>query len=343
MSEKIFNGRKSVRAAIAQISPVFMDKQKTIEKANRYIKEAGEKGVDIVVFPESYIPVFPWWQEGPNDNMKVFADVNLALQDNAVVVGSEDTALIGQAAKEANVNVVMGCTELDSKPGSRTLYNSMIYFNREGEVVGVHRKVIPTNTERCFHGNGQGGDNLMVKNLDVGRVGGLVCWENHMILMRAMLVCQAEEIHIASWMGMFSGMPSDDMTVVDAERKNPQNYITSDIEPAIRAHAFETQGFVLSACAYMPKDEVPDDFPYKESTNWDCVYGGSSIVDPFGCYLVEPVYDKEGLIIADLEADLIKLCKAQFDAVGHYSRPDLVKLIYKDTTDDQLIKMSDIK
>lgn len=343
MSEKVLNGRKSVRAAIAQISPVFMDKVKTIEKANQYIKEAGEKGADIIVFPESYIPVFPWWQEGPNDNMKDFADVNLAFQENAVVVGSEDTLMIGQAAKEANINVVMGCTELDPREGSRTLYNSMLYFNRDGEVIGKHRKVIPTNTERTFHGNGQGGENLMVKNMDIGRVGGLVCWENHMIMMRAMQVCQGEEIHVACWPGMFAGMVRDDMTVVDAERKNPQNYNTSDIEPAIRVHAFETQGFVLSACAYMPKEEVPDNFPYKESTNWDWVYGGSSIVDPFGCYIVEPVYDKEALIIADLDADLIKLCKHQFDAMGHYSRPDLVKLVYKDTDDDYLIKMSDLK
>lgn len=342
MSEKIFNGRKSVKAAIAQISPVFMDKQRTIDKAVKYIREAGEKKADIVVFPESFIPAFPYWHEGPNDNIEEFAKVNLQFQDNAVTVGSEDTMIIGQAAKDANTNVVMGCTELDDREGSRTLYNSMIYFDRNGEIIGRHRKVVPTNTERCFHGMGQGGENLTVKNMDIGRVGGLVCWENHMIMMRAMMACQGEEIHVACWPGTFSGMPEGEMTVVDSERKNPQSYNTSDIEPAIRAHGFETQGFVLSACAYMPKEEVPDDFPYKEATNWDWAYGGSSIVDPFGCYIVEPVYDKEALIVADLDSDMIKLAKHSFDVMGHYSRPDLVKLVYKDTEDDYILKMSEL-
>lgn len=341
MSGKIFNGRQCVKAAIAQIAPVFMDKDKTIEKAIDYIGMAGEQKVDIVVFPESFIPAFPYWQEGPNDAMEDFAKVNLDFQNNAVLVGSEDTDRLAQAALKANVNIVMGCTELDDRIGSRTLYNSMLYFSRTGELAGRHRKVVPTNTERCFHGMGQGGENLKIKNLDIGRVGGLVCWENHMIMMRALLACQGEEIHVACWPGTFSGMPNDSMTVVDSERKNPQNYNTSDIEPAIRCHAFESQGFVLSACAYMPEEEVPGDFPYKDRTNWDWAYGGSSIVGPFGCYLVEPVYDREELIVAELDSDLIRLAKHSFDVLGHYSRPDLVKLVYKDTEEDYLVKMSD--
>jgi hypothetical protein len=93
----------------------------------------------------------------------------------------------------------------------------------------------------------------------------------------------------------------------------------------------------------MTKDDVPDDFPYKEATNWDWANGGSSVVDPFGCYIVEPIYDKEELIYAELDPDLIKLAKHSCDVMGHYSRPDLVKLVYKDTTDDYLLKMSEIR
>ncbi|MCQ4637948.1 carbon-nitrogen hydrolase family protein [Anaerovorax odorimutans] len=341
MSGKIFNGRKSVKAAIAQISPVFMDKDKTIEKAIEYIGMAGGQKADIIVFPESFIPAFPYWQEGPNDRMEDFAEVNLAFQNNAVLAGSDDTSRLEEAARKADVNIVMGCTEMDERPGSRTLYNSMLYFSRTGELIGKHRKVVPTNTERCFHGMGQGGENLKVKAMDIGRVGGLVCWENHMIMMRALLACQGEEIHVACWPGTFSGMPDETMTVVDSERKNPKSYNTSDIEPAIRCHAFESQGFVLSACAYMPESEVPDDFPYKGRTNWDWAYGGSSIVDPFGCYIVEPVYDREELIAAELDSDLIRLAKHSFDVLGHYSRPDLVRLVYKDTEDAYLVKMSE--
>ncbi len=340
MRNTVLNERNNVRVAIAQISPVFMDKEGTIKKAIRYIEEAGEKKADLIVFPESYIPAFPYWQEGSNDPAKDFAEVNLAFQNNAVQVNSKDTDKLSAAVKKARINLVMGCTELDDRIGSRTLYNTMIYFDREGQIVGRHRKVVPTNSERCFHGMGQGGGNLLLHNMDIGRVGGLVCWENHMIMMRALLACQGEEIHIAIWPGTFSAMPKDDMTVVDREDKNPQSYNTCDIEPAIRCHAIETQGFVVSACLYQPKEEVPDDFPYKERTNWSWGCGGSSVVDPFGCYVVEPVYDKEILIFADLDPDLIKLAKHSLDLMGHYSRPDLVKLIYKDTEEDYILKMS---
>ncbi len=343
MLQEVLGGKPNVKVAIAQISPVFMNKEKTIEKAIKYILEAGEENVDLIVFPESFIPAFPYWQEGPNDLVENFAKVNLDFQENSVLVNSDDTKKLSEAAKEADLHIVMGCTELDDRPGSRTLYNSMLYFNRRGELYGKHRKVVPTNTERCFHGMGQGGDNLLINQTDIGRIGGLVCWENHMIMMRALLACQGEEIHVACWPGYFSGMPVEGMTVVDREDKNPKSYSTSDIEIAIRCHAFETQGFVLSACAIQPKDGVPDDFPYKESTNWSWANGGSSIVDPYGCYIVEPVFDEEKLIIADLDSNLIKLAKHSFDVMGHYSRPDLVKLVYKDTEDNYLIKMSEMQ
>lgn len=185
---------------------------------------------------------------------------------------------------------------------------------------------MPTNQERCFHGCGGGGENLLVYQTDIGRLGGLVCWENHMFLIKAAMICQGEEIHVAVWPGTWSGMPLPDMTYVDRESKNPQNYNTCDIEPAIREYAFESQCFVISACGYQPEEEVPDDFPYKAKTNWDWACGGSAIVDPFGCYLVEPVYGCEKIITATLSAELIKAAKNGFDALGHYSRPDLVQI-----------------
>jgi len=339
LSKAIFGGKDKITAAIAQVSPVFLDKKRTIEKAIEYIHKAGNEGADIVVFPESFIPAFPYWQQGYNDPSIDWFDVHVKFQEESVVVGSKDTALLAEAARQANVHVNMGCTELDDAVGSRTLYNTMLYFDRNGNLYGRHRKVVPTNQERCFHGMGGGGDNLKVYDTDIGRIGGLVCWENHMILIRALLALQGEEIHIANWPGTWSGLPTEDMTYVDRESKNPQSYNTSDVEPAIRAHAFEAQTFVISACGYQPADEVPDDFPYKDKTNWDWANGGSSIVDPFGCYVVEPVYDKEALIVAELDGTMIKAAKNGFDLLGHYSRPDLVQLSYNNTEYKHLTEM----
>lgn len=333
----VFAGKNKVHVSIAQISPVFLDKKKTIEKAIKYIHKAGQKGADLIVFPESFIPAFPYWQQGPNDPASDWFDVHVKFQEESVLVGSEDTDKLSKAAQEANIHLVMGCTELDNAVGSRTLYNTMLYFDRDGHLYGKHRKVVPTNQERSFHGRGGGGDNLKVYNTDIGRLGGLVCWENHMILIRALMALQGEEIHIANWPGIWSGDPTDDMTYVDKESKNPKTYNTSDVEPAIRAHAFESQSFVISASGYQPAEEVPDDFPYKHKTNWSWANGGSSIVDPFGCYVVEPVYDKEDLIIAELDGDLIKAAKNQFDLLGHYSRPDLVQLKYNNSEYKHLV------
>lgn len=343
MNKAVFAGKGKVTAAIAQVSPVFLDKKRTIEKAIHYIHEAGNKGADLVVFPESFIPTFPYWQQGNNDPSSDWFDVHVTFQNESVVVGSSDTELLGKAAKSAGINVVMGCTELDDLVGSRTLYNTMLYFDREGNLFGRHRKVMPTGQERTFHGMGGGGDNLKVYDTDIGRVGGLVCWENHMILIRAVMAYQGEEIHVATWPGTWSGLPKENMTYVDQEAKNPQSYNTCDLEPAVRAHAFEAQTFVLSACGYQPADEVPDSFPYKEKTNWDWANGGSSIVDPFGTYVVEPVYDKETLIVAELDGDLIKAAKNAIDLLGHYSRPDLVQLKYNDREFSHLIPMSSEK
>lgn len=340
MNKKIFNDREKVTAAIAQITPIFMNKKETIQKAIEYIHAAGEKGADIVVFPESYIPVFPYWQQGWNDPFEEWYDVHLAFQNESLVVGSKDTDLLSKAAAEAGLHVVMGCTELDDAVGSRTLYNTMLYFDNNGKLYGRHRKVIPTGQERSFHGRGGGGDNLKVHQTNIGRIGGLVCWENHMLSIRALMAYQGEEMHIATWPGTWSNMPTGDMKLSDSELKNPQSYNTCDIEPAIRAHAFEAQTFVISACGYMPGDEVPDSFPYKDKANWDMAIGGSSIVDPYGNYIVEPVYNKEELIIAELDGTLIKAAKNAFDLLGHYSRPDLVQIVFNDQEYDHLIPKS---
>src|SRR5699024_3146079 len=148
--------------AIAQTSPVFMNKKLTIQKAIEWINDASKQGADMVVFPESFIPAFPYWEQGGSDPIEDWHEVHVMFQDQSLLVGSEDTDLLSRAAKQAGIHVVMGCTELDDAVGSRTLYNTMLYFDREGEIYGRHRKVVPTHTERCFHGMGSGKNNLDV-------------------------------------------------------------------------------------------------------------------------------------------------------------------------------------
>lgn len=333
MSKKVFAGKSRVKVAVVQATSVFLNKEKTLEKVSDKVAEAARDGLDLVVFSESYVPCFPYWQQGYNDNSKDWFDVHVAFQDNAVYVPGADGKLLSDISRKNKVNLIIGCTEIDDLPGSRTLYNTLLYYDRSGELIGRHRKVMPTNQERSFYGMGGGGDNLKVYSTDIGRLGGLVCWENHMVLIKASMMCQGQELHIAVWPGTWSGVPLDNMTYVDKESKNPQTYNTCDIEPAIREYAFESQAFVISACGYQPSASIPDDFPYKSKTNWDWACGGSSIVDPFGCYLVEPVYNCEKIIIAELESDFIKAAKNGFDLMGHYSRPDLVQIIVTNRKD----------
>jgi len=321
---RILGGRDMVKVAVAQISPVYLDKQKTIEKACGYIKEAGSNGAELVVFPEAFIPGYPaYFTMGYETDPHLWTDFMISLQDNALSIPGEDTEILGAAAREAGTYLVVGCNELDDRPGSRTVFNSLVYIGSDGRVLGKHRKLMPTYTERIYWGMGDGSD-IRVIDTDIGRIGGLICWENHMPLVRSAMLYQGEDFHIAVWPGNWK-RGSDKLLAPDTSPGGA----SCNLQSLIRVHAFEAGSFVLSACGYLDAEDFPakwDNIKNGDHINYDWASGGSSIVNPAGRYLAEPCFEKDSLIYAECYANQIKAVKAVFDSLGHYSRWDIAKL-----------------
>ncbi len=315
-----------VKAAALQIAPVFMNKQETIEKYCDYIAEAGREGAQLIVTPETGIPTYPYWRERfgytSPETIEKWRGTVVEYYRNSISI-PEDTGQLCRAAKSANAYCVIGCSEQDDRGGSGTLYNTMLFIDRNGEVMGRHRKLMPTYQERVFWGHGDAGD-LQVFETEIGRLGALICYENHMTLLKAAMAVKGEEIHVIGWPGYwkYSGprMAARDMS----GEVGP--YHTCDQDSAVREYAFETQTFVVSSNLYLPAEAVREDFPFKDSANFRWAVGGSSIVNPFGMYLVEPVFKKETILYAELHMDDRIVAKTVFDCMGHYSRWDVVSL-----------------
>src|SRR3990172_5322636 len=324
MNKKILGGRDKVKVAVVQASPVFMDKQKTIEKACDLIKDAGRNGAELIAFSEAFIPGYPaYYTVGYETNPHEWTDYMIALQDNSVVIPSKDTEILGQAAKEAGSYVVIGCNELDSRLGSCTVYNSLLFIGKDGNFMGRHRKLMPTYTERLYWGQGDASD-IKVFDTDIGRIGGLICWENHMTLIRAAMIHRGEEFHIAVWPGNWK---KGEKHLLDADT-SPGGALCN-LQSLIKVHAFEAGAFVLSGCGYLDSDDFPEKWHYLrdgDHINYDWARGGSSIVSPAGRYLAEPNFEKDAILYAECHANQIKAVKAVFDSLGHYSRWDIAQL-----------------
>jgi amidase/nitrilase len=331
-------GLEKVRVAVAQASPVFLNKRETIKKAKNLISEASSNNAGLVVFPETWIPTYPYWTPaalGENDAKK-YMQIMATLQDNSVRIPSEDTKELCEAARRYHIHVVIGCNEIGGDgdvPSSRTLYNSLLFIDDDGTLLGRHRKLMPTLDERLVWGFGDGTD-LNVYSTKIGRIGGLICWENHMVLVRAAMILKGEEFHVAVWPG--SWVTGKHLNDPDREGRY------CDLYPAIREHAFEAGAFVVSAVPVITPEQVPVEIPYREKMlmNMEQACGGSAVVDPLGNYISGPTFNKEALLYADCEAESIKYAKAFFDALGHYARFDVVRL---DMRADRLSPFSQTK
>lgn len=333
---KVLGGKERVRVAVAQASPVFLDKDKTIEKACKLIEEAGNNGAELLAFPEAFIPGYPaYYTVGYETNPHEWTDYMIALQDNALSIPSEDTEILANAAKEADIHVAIGCSELDDRKGSSSLFNSLLFISREGKILGKHRKLMPTFTERLYWAQGDGSD-LEVYETDIGRIGGLICWENHMILVRAHMIYSGQDFHVAVWPGNWKRGSEQ---LLDADTSN--NGGTCNLQSLIKVHAFESGAFVLSACGYLDSADIPQRWKHiKEGDhfNHNWAHGGSAIVNPAGRYLFEPIFEKDAILYADCYANQIKAVKAVFDSLGHYSRWDVAKLIFKKEKLDPIVR-----
>jgi nitrilase len=315
---------RKIVGAVAQVAQHFFDTKQNLAKAIDFIHEAGRSGADIIVFSECYLGQYPYFAQYHDISGTNFDKLWTALFDGAVVVNGDECRALAEAARSARIHVVMGCNELSDEPGSATLYNTMLFFNRRGELIGRHRKLMPTNHERMVHGRGDGRD-LRVYSTDIGMLGGLICYEHHMTLSKYAMAAMGEEIHVAMWPGMWrAGNPDLGERVLEADLGEP---FSCDAEVAIRAYAAETGNFVLSASGYTPKENISKEWrELITNLQADWAVGGSSIVAPGGSYLVSPVVNEERLLVAELDMNRRRLWRAWMDPMGHYSRPDVYNL-----------------
>jgi aliphatic nitrilase len=292
--------KEIVRVAAAQLAPVYQDRDATIEKACATIRRAGRDGVRLIAFPEAFIPGYPYWAMVLDPlSTSEFAG---RLFEQAVEIPSPATNALCGAAHEAGCQVVMGITE---RAGA-TLYNTLLFIDADGRVLGRHRKLVPTSHERMVWGRGDGSD-LNVWETDLGTVGGLICYEHSNALYRYALQAQGEEIHIAAWPGGIA--------------------IDSIIDAAVRHYAFEMQGFVINVTALLTA-EIAAVLGDAARDRAALVVGGgcTAILGPCGNLLAGPCRDEEAVLHADLDPAARTRMKMVVDSIGHYARPDVVRL-----------------
>ena len=298
--------REPVTVACVQAEPVVLDRDATLDKLERLVSEASGQGAQLVVLPETFVSVYPssTWAKA----FAGWADPRAkaafaALASSAVEVPGEFADRLGDIAREHGVWLVTGVNELDSARGS-TVYNALLYHAPDGSLALKHRKLVPTNHERLVWGQGDG-SGLRALETPLGRMGGLICWENYMPLARFSLYESGVEIYIAS--------TADD----------------SDAWQSTLVHiARESRAFVVAPSHFQRAAAYPDDFPLAELLEGHDVLGrgGSAILAPDGSYLAGPAYGEETILYAELDPTRLLEERQRFDAAGHYHRPDVLRL-----------------
>ncbi|HTZ06654.1 MAG TPA: carbon-nitrogen hydrolase family protein [Gaiellaceae bacterium] len=297
---------RPVTVACVQVEPVVFDREATLEKIATLAAEAAGAGAGLVVFPETFVPVYPsslwarafagWQADGAKETFARIAQ-------GSVAVGSPAERRLGEIAKAHGIWLVTGVNEVEAeRPG--TIYNALLYHAPDGSLALHHRKLVPTNHERLVWGQGDG-RGLHAVETGFGRVGGLICWENYMPLARFALYESGVEIYVAS--------TADD----------------GDLWQATLVHiARESRAFVVAPCHFQRASAYPDDFALRELIDGvDTIgRGGSAVLAPDGSYLAGPLYDAEGILYAELDPARVLEERQRFDAVGHYSRPDVLRL-----------------
>jgi amidase/nitrilase len=311
--------RERLKVGAAQVAPRFLDKAGTIKKIGDTLAEASALGLDLIVFPETFLSAYPYWRGAVSVRRET--ELTVAMQRAAVRIPSEDTEALCELARRANVNCVIGVNELDDRPGSLTMFNTLLVIARDGRLLGRHRKLMPTHSERVYWGMGDARD-IRVFHMDVGRVGGLICYEHHMTLLRAAMAIRGEELHVAVWPGWWN---MD--THLGAKRPEPGSR-GCDVEPAIKSHAIENSVFVVSSSWYLPPAAIPSELA--DVMKYNLAVGGSCIVNPSGLFVKEPVFEKETIVWAEIDQTERRLAKAYFDSVGHYARWDLLQLAIRE-------------
>ena len=299
-----------LKVALAQISPVWLNKEKTTEKIVDYIKQAGMQNCDLVTFGESLLPGYPFWlslTDGSKFESTMQKEIHAHYVRNSVQIEKGDLNRICKAAKQNNIAVYLGIMERAVDRGSHSLYCTLVYIDKLGVIQSTHRKLQPTYEERLSWASGDG-HGLRVHSLGPFTVGGLNCWENWMPLPRAALYGQGENLHVAVWPG--------------------GEHNTNDITRFI---AKESRSFVISVSGLMRKEDFPSETPHLEEILKNApellASGASCIAAPNGEWVIEPQIGQEGLYTAVLDFNRVLEERHNFDAVGHYSRPDVTQLV----------------
>ncbi|HEX6461578.1 MAG TPA: carbon-nitrogen hydrolase family protein [Thermoleophilaceae bacterium] len=294
-----------VKVAAVHAAPEFLDLDASVEKACRLIEQAAAEGAGLVVFPEVFLPGYPFWiwTHKPADSAPLFAE----LFHNAVELPSHATRLIGEAARRARAWVVMGLNERDGG----TLYNTLAYFDDEGRLVARHRKLQPTNAERTIWGRGDGRD-VFVLDTPFGRLGGLICFEHTMDLNRYALTAMGEQIHVAAW-------PAISAMTADPNSSNFDNLT----EAACKYHALAAQVYVV--CVQCRIDErAIERMGLTDQPDLIRVGGGwSAIIGPDARPIAGPHRDDETILYGDVDLGILPFAKFFCDSAGHYARPDI--------------------
>lgn len=300
------NREQQVRVAVVQAAPVIMNLPETLEKLRSLTSDAAQKGAKLVLFPEAFISAYP---RGLTFGSKIGSRSEKGREDwyryweSSIQVPSPETERLGQIASDYGVYLVVGITEKESLTG--TLYCTVLHFGPDGSLLGKHRKLKPTGIERLVWGEGDG-STLPVFEMPYGKLGSLICWENYMPLARMAMYSKGVELYLA---------PTADSREA--------------WQATIRHIALEGRCFVLSCNQYVTKEMYPTDLAcYDELASEPEIMcsGGSAIVGPLGNYVVEPVYGREDILLADLDMSHIVKSRLDFDVIGHYSRPDVFQL-----------------
>jgi len=296
--------------ALAQISPVWLNKAETLKKIENAIQEAGKQDCELIAFGEGLVPGYPHWVSNTSAtewNSPVQKELHAHYARNAVRIEEGDLDEVCNLAKKYSIAVYLGIIERAKDRGGHSLYCSLVYIDPMGLIQSVHRKLQPTYDERLTWAPGDG-NGLRVHPLKEFTVGGLNCWENWMPLPRTALYGMGENLHVAVWPGSVRN--------------------TKEITRFI---ALESRSFVLSVSALMTKNDFPADTPHLEKILENApevlTDGGSCIAGPDGEWIVEPLLNSEGLIIQQLDFNRVLEERQNFDPSGHYSRPDVTKLI----------------
>ena len=298
-----------LKVALAQISPVWLDKKQTIQKIKNTIEDASKEKAELIVFGEALLPGYPFWiglTNGAAWNSSVQKEIHAHYVQNSITIEKGELDTICKLAKEHHMAIYIGIIERAQNRGGHSIYASLVYINQDGVIKSVHRKLQPTYDERLTWAPGDG-HGLQVHPLKNFTIGGLNCWENWMPLPRAALYGQGEDLHVAVWPG--------------------SDHNTKDITRFI---ARESRSFVISVSSLMQKSNFPKETPHFDKIIKNApdtlVNGGSCIAGPDGEWILEPVINKEGIFYETLDFSKVLEERQNFDVAGHYSRPDITKL-----------------